>query len=220
MKTEIFLIPFLQIFSFTILQQSISILSILCCGIIVGGFVLGIDQEGKSLDLSFLGVLCGVLASMSVALNAIYTKKVLPVVDNNLWRLQLYNNVNALVLLIPLSVLFGEVNVLKSFQYWTTPWFYALLVMAGTFGVAIGYVSGLQIKVTSPLTHNISGTAKACAQTILAVVAYREVKTLLWWISNALVIAGSTAYTLVRMREMKIEAEAKLQEKEGTREHP
>ena len=184
----------------------------------MGGFVLGIDQEGKSLDLSVPGVLCGVLASMSVALNAIFTKKVLPVVDNNLWRLQLYNNVNALVLLIPLSVLFGEVSILKAFQYWTTPWFYVLLIIAGTFGVAIGYVSGLQIKVTSPLTHNISGTAKACAQTILAVVAYREIKTLLWWVSNALVIAGSTAYTLVRMREMKAEAEAKVQEKEGTKE--
>lgn len=156
---------------------------------------------------------------MSVALNAIFTKKVLPVVDNNLWRLQLYNNVNALVLLVPLSRLFGEVDALRAFEYWTSPWFYVLLVIAGTFGVAIGYVSGLQIKVTSPLTHNISGTAKACAQTILAVVVYRDVKSLLWWTSNALVIAGSTAYTLVRMREMKAEAEAKLQhEEEGEKE--
>ncbi len=194
-------------------------MSILCCAIIVGGFLLGIDQEGKSLDISVIGVVSGVLASMSVALNAIFTKKVLPVVDNNLWRLQLYNNVNALVLLVPLSVLFGEVDALRSFEYWTSPWFYVLLVIAGTFGVAIGYVSGLQIKVTSPLTHNISGTAKACAQTILAVVVYRDVKSLLWWISNALVIAGSTAYTLVRMREMKAESEAKLQhEEEGGKE--
>lgn len=167
-----------------------------------------------------MGVVCGVLASMSVALNAIFTKKILPVVDNNLWRLQLYNNANALVLLIPLSVVFGEISVLKSFQYWTSPWFYVLLVIAGTFGVAIGYVSGLQIKVTSPLTHNISGTAKACAQTIIAVVAYHDIKTLLWWASNALVIGGSTAYTLVRMREMKAESEAKVQENDKSTEQP
>ena len=165
-----------------------------------------------------MGVVCGVLASMSVALNAIFTKKVLPVVDNNLWRLQLYNNANALVLLTPLSVVFGEVSVLQSFQYWTSPWFYVLLIIAGTFGVAIGYVSGLQIKVTSPLTHNISGTAKACAQTVIAVLAYHEFKTLLWWGSNALVIGGSTAYTLVRMKEMKTEAEAKAQEKDTSTE--
>ena len=40
---------------------------------------------------------------------------------------------------------------------------------------AIGYVTGLQIKVTSPLTHNISGTAKAAAQTVLATQWFQEV---------------------------------------------
>ena len=40
---------------------------------------------------------------------------------------------------------------------------------------AIGYVTGLQIKVTSPLTHNISGTAKAAAQTVLATHWFNEV---------------------------------------------
>jgi GDP-fucose transporter C1 len=43
------------------------------------------------------------------------------------------------------------------------------------FRFAIGYVTGLQIKVTSPLTHNISGTAKAAAQTVLATQWFQEV---------------------------------------------
>ena len=41
---------------------------------------------------------------------------------------------------------------------------------------AIGYVTGLQIKVTSPLSHNISGTAKAAGQTVLATHLYNEVR--------------------------------------------
>ena len=36
-------------------------------------------------------------------------------------------------------------------------------------------MTGLQIKVTSPLTHNISGTAKAAAQTVLATQWFNEV---------------------------------------------
>ena len=36
-------------------------------------------------------------------------------------------------------------------------------------------MTGLQIKVTSPLTHNISGTAKAAAQTVLATQWFQEV---------------------------------------------
>ena len=54
--------------------------------------------------------------------------------------------------------------------------------------------------MTSPLTHNISGTAKACAQTVLACVYH---KSLLWWTSNFVVLFGSGAYTEVRRQEMK-----------------
>ena len=168
----------------------------------MSGFVLGIDQEGKSVDLSLKGVVFGVLASLCVSLNAIFTKKVLPAVDGNLWRLQLYNNINAAMLLALLCVFFGEVPILQQFPHWTLPFFWVMLLSAGVFGIAIGYVSGLQIKVTSPLTHNVSGTAKACAQTIIAIIVSRELKSLLWWSSNAMVLGGSTAYTYVKMKEM------------------
>ncbi|KAI1294580.1 GDP-fucose transporter 1 [Halotydeus destructor] len=76
------------------------------------------------------------------------------------------------------------------------------MTLSGFFGFAIGYVTGLQIKVTSPLTHNISGTAKACVQTVMAVVHYGEIKSSLWWFSNLLVIFGSAAYTRVKQLEM------------------
>jgi hypothetical protein len=85
---------------------------------------------------------------------------------------------------------------------------------------AIGYVTGLQIKVTSPLTHNISGTAKAAGQTVLATHLYNELgrnksvrsihlypvvktKPSLWWFSNFMVLGGSVAYARVRTLEMK-----------------
>jgi len=171
--------------------------------------MLGIDQEGKSVDLSMAGVLFGVLASLCVSLNAIYTKKVLPAVEGNLWRLQLYNNINASLMLVVLCVLFGEVQILQQFTNWFQPFFWVMMVSAGVFGIAIGYVSGLQIKVTSPLTHNVSGTAKACAQTIIAIVISGEEKSLLWWSSNAMVLGGSTAYTYVKMKEMEWAEKAK-----------
>jgi solute carrier family 35 (GDP-fucose transporter), member C1 len=42
--------------------------------------------------------------------------------------------------------------------------FWSAMTVAGFFGFAIGIVTVLQIKATSPLTHNISGTAKAAVQ--------------------------------------------------------
>lgn len=76
------------------------------------------------------------------------------------------------------------------------------MVVGGICGFLIGYVTTLQIKVTSPLTHNISGTAKACAQTVLATTWFNEIKSFLWWLSNVVVLFGSFAYARVKQVEM------------------
>ena len=36
----------LQVFSYTMLQQSTSVKAIVCCLIIISGFFMGVDQEG------------------------------------------------------------------------------------------------------------------------------------------------------------------------------
>ena len=58
---------------------------------------------------SFSGTIYGILASLFVSLFSIYTKKVMPVVDGNIWQLTFYNNINAVLLFLPLMVVFGEV---------------------------------------------------------------------------------------------------------------
>ncbi|CAF99949.1 unnamed protein product [Tetraodon nigroviridis] len=94
------------VFSFTILKQTTSLPALMCCGIIIGGFWLGVDQEGLTGSLSWSGVFFGVLASAFVSLNAIFTKKVMPAVEGNIWRLSYYNNINASVLFLPLLLIF------------------------------------------------------------------------------------------------------------------
>lgn len=149
-----------------------------------------------------MGVFFGVGASACVALNAIYTKKFLPLVDENVWKITLYNNINACVLFLPLMFLTGEVSKVIHFQQIASLNFWTAMTIAGIFGFAIGFVTGLQIKVTSPLTHNISGTAKACAQTVIATSYSHEQKSSLWWLSNAVVLIASAAYTYLKKKEM------------------
>ncbi|XP_042344497.1 GDP-fucose transporter 1 [Plectropomus leopardus] len=189
--------------SYIILKQTTSLKAILCCGIILGGFWLGVDQEGIAGSLSWSGVFFGVIASACVSMNAIYTKKVMPAVDGNIWKLSYYNNINASVLFLPLILVFGEFGRVFSFSRLTDLGFWGMMTLGGVFGFAIGYVTGLQIKYTSPLTHNVSGTAKACAQTVIAVVYNSSSKSLLWWTSNMMVLGGSSAYTWVKSLEMK-----------------
>jgi len=189
--------------TFVILGERTSLKAIGCCGIIIAGYALGVDQEDVAGSLSISGVIYGVLASLFVALNAIYTKKMLPLVQGNIWQLTMYNNVNACLIFIPLMLINNELHLLSLFDHFLEAKFWILMTLSGFFGFAMGYVTGLQIEVTSALTHNISGTAKAAAQTVLAVVYYNEYKPFLWWLSNSVVLIGSAAYTWVKQVEMK-----------------
>jgi len=197
-------------FTYLILGQKTSVRAITCCFIIILGFWLGVDQESNSGSLSLSGTIYGVLASVFVSLYAIYIKRILPVVDNNVWLLTFYNNVNAMLLFLPMMLVFGEFPVIWGFEGLFSPTFWLLMTLGGVFGCGIGYVTGLQVKVTSPLTHNISGTAKAAAQTVLATHVNAEIKSFWWWVSNFVVLMGSAAYARVRQLEMASEKQREI----------
>jgi GDP-fucose transporter C1 len=149
------------------------------------------------------------MASLFVAVNAIYTKKSLKLVEDNIWKLALYNNFNACVIFLPFIFLFDEHTEIYNFPKLFNSYFWFAMSVSGVLGFSMGYVTSLQIQVTSPLTHNVSGTAKAYAQTLLGVFYYSEVKTTLWWLSNVLVLSGAALYSQVRGQEMR---EAKKQQ--------
>lgn len=190
------------VLSYVVLKQKTSFKSILCCGAIVFGFFLGVDQESLTDAFSWQGTVYGVAASLSVSMFSIYTKKALPHVNQEIWLLSYYNNFYSSILFLPLIIMNGELNAIITYTNLFSGWFITVMIVGGIFGFAIGYVTALQIKVTSPLTHNISGTAKACTQTIIATQWFNETKSLLWWTSNAIVLMGSASYARVKQVEM------------------
>jgi len=188
------------ILSYLILGQTTSISCLLCCFAVVCGFFLGVDQENLSGSFSLVGTLFGVLSSFSLACYSIQIKKVLPAVNNQIWLLSYFNNVYATILFIPLLAF--EAKELSNYSKLTEYKFLFLMIIGGVCGLSIGYVTVLQVQVTSPLTHNISGTAKSCFQTVLASFWYNQWKSSIWWVSNVIVLGGSAAYTIVKNREM------------------
>lgn len=190
------------VLSYILLGQRTSVKCCACCLMIVFGFWLGVDQESLSDSFSVKGTIFGVLGSLSLSLFSIFTKKVLPAVNQEIWLLSYYNNVYSCFLFIPLIVFTGEVSEVVNYINLWQGWFWSAMIVGGICGFAIGYVTALQIKVTSPLTHNISGTAKACAQTVIATFWFDELKTTLWWISNIVVLVGSALYTRIKQVEM------------------
>lgn len=190
------------IFSWVLLRQSTSLRCIFCCAFIIFGFYLGVDQENLLGSFSLVGTIYGVVGSLMLSLFSIYTKKVLPNVNQEIWLLSYYNNAYSIILFLPLIMLNGELKVLCEYNNFDSLQFWIQMVIGGVCGFAIGYVTSLQIKVTSPLTHNISGTAKACAQTVLATQWFNETKNLLWWTSNVIVLTSSALYARFKQIEM------------------
>lgn len=68
--------------------------------------------------------------------------------------------------------------------------------------MSVGLFSRLQIRYTSPLTHNISGTAKAATQSALAYVIWQNEVTFMACFGIFLVLFGSSLYTAVKIWEV------------------
>ena len=64
----------------------------------------------------------------------------------------------------------------------------------------MGVTTQLQIKVTSSLSHNISGVMKNCIQTFMGAAVYRTPMTFKGVCGVLLVVGGSCSYALERIR--------------------
>lgn len=109
---------------------------------------------------------------------------------------------NASFLFIPLIVVFERSIISSHMSSFYSMVFWGVMTLAGIFGFLIGIVTIAQISLTSPLTHNISGTAKASVQTIIAVLFFGDKMSFRSAIGTIMVLGGTFLYSLVRSREM------------------
>jgi len=187
------------VMTYYILHKVTSKAAIGCCLLIIFGYALGVKSE---VHFSTTGVFFGILSSVFVALNSIFAKKMFPVVNDSTELLMLYNNINAIVLLPVLMFFFtDEFNTLtldSSWAVYQTGMFWTMILLTGLFGFLIGYASYIQVQYTSPLTHNVSGTAKSAFQTVIALFVYKNPTNFQNMLSVAIVLLSSFAYARVR----------------------
>ncbi|GMI25616.1 hypothetical protein TrCOL_g9442 [Triparma columacea] len=198
-------IVFNVVLSFLILSSPSSSKTLMTLGVVVMGFFVGTSGE---VNFSVRGTTAGIMSSVFVSLNSIFTKKLLSHVQDNHWRLTFYNNVNALILFLPLILIFESSRIStglpsKGMIFWSA------MSLAGAMGFLIGIVTVLQIKATSPLTHNISGTAKAAVQSAMAFHIWGNEATGRGVAGIAMVLGGSLAYMFVKTKEAKQQILAK-----------
>jgi len=184
------------VFTYVFLGRTTSLLTCSTLLVVMVGFISGVQGE---IGLSVLGTAAGVLASLFVSLNSIFTTKVLPMVDNDKSLMLYYNNLNASYLFLPLIFLFEGQILLDNRAKLLSLFFWGCMTITGVMGFAIGLVTVMQVKATSPLTHNMSGIAKSAFQSLMAFYIWGNEATFKGVAGILLVIFGSGLYTFVQM---------------------
>eukprot|EP00698_Gefionella_okellyi_P010830 TRINITY_DN2841_c0_g5_i1.p1 TRINITY_DN2841_c0_g5~~TRINITY_DN2841_c0_g5_i1.p1 ORF type:complete len:340 (+),score=37.02 TRINITY_DN2841_c0_g5_i1:130-1149(+) len=192
-------ILFQVLLTYVILHEKTSSKVLQSCGLILLGFVLGSYGETR---FSWSGIMYGCGASFFTALNALYVKKTLVIVDNNQWLLLAYNTVNSILLLTPIVFLSGELTQIGKLTFLKELTFWNGMTFTAVMGFLINIASFLQIKYTSPLTHMISGTAKGAVQTVLSILIFGNPWTSMNLLGTTVVIAGSGWYSWIRYQQM------------------
>ncbi|OAD75793.1 hypothetical protein PHYBLDRAFT_110377 [Phycomyces blakesleeanus NRRL 1555(-)] len=192
-------INFTIIFTYLILRKATSFPALVACGIVFMGFAIGSYGE---INFSWAGIFYGVGSSAFVALYGIYVQKTLAAVDNNQWKLLHYNTTLAILFLFPLVLFSGELaEILSSSEAIYSTNFWILMTITGVTGFGINIAMFLQVKYTSALTNTICGTAKACVQTVLAAMIFKNEVSSLNALGIALALFGSGYYGWVRYKE-------------------
>ncbi|KAI3642783.1 hypothetical protein MP228_012338 [Amoeboaphelidium protococcarum] len=200
------ILPFTVLFEKFYLQKTASKNVLICCGIICLGFLLGTIQldvaqarsEVSLVSSQFLGVLFGVLSSITTAAHAIIIKGAVEVVKGDTLKLVWYNNFLSSLALAPIIFVFtSEID-----SYASIPSFNILVhgtIVTGIVGTLLNLSGFLQIKLTSPLTHMVSSALRGVLQTILAVMVFNDVITAGRMAGIIFVIAGSAAYAYLKV---------------------
>lgn len=171
-------LPFTAIFSFLLLSAKSSKASLAAVLVVCIGFFLGVSAE--SLHTSTIGTLLGVFSSLTTSVHAIVVKKSLGVVKGSTMDLVYYNNLLSALLLFPLVYFSGEGALVSAMVQQGGAALRTFLVGAtitGLFGFLICIAGFLSIKVTSPVTHMVSGAVRGVFQTFLGMWLFDDVIT-------------------------------------------
>lgn len=183
-----------------ILKKKTSINCTFACTGVVLGFIVGSCSD---IQLSAKGLIYGLLSSLASALYSIVVKEAIGILNNDEFRLMQYNTPIAILCLAVIIVFNGDIKYMKTFDLKG----FGLQFASGIFGYLVNIAIFLNIKYTSSLTHNLSGSIKSTLQTLLSYVVFKKHETInfLKGLSIFFTILFSGLYSVVRAHETRVE---------------
>ncbi|KAJ3396803.1 hypothetical protein HDU80_009837 [Chytriomyces hyalinus] len=205
-------LPFTVLMSWIFLGQKSSAWVLTSCAAVFTGFIVGTLMEDEEIVVSKIGIVFGIASSLTTAGHSIVIKHSYAVVRGNTLDLVYYNNVMSVVVLTPVVLMSGEMEMMldllvkknKVGAVDSGDQLRALVfggLVTGVFGFLINIAGFFQIKVTSPVTHMISSAFRGVLQTLLAVAFFHDILTSSRIMSIAIILFGSCLYAWVSSQE-------------------
>lgn len=187
------------------LKDSVSLKIIACCLIVTTGFTVGLFGE-QSIKVSGIGVVFGLLSSLSTALHSIVIKQAYgKIEEKSPFDMVYYNNVLSAIVLTPTLAFEGgqlmQMVTGKDLSMWK-PLLVGIAV-AGSLGLLVNFAAFLQIKVTSPLTHVVASASRGVLQSLAAFFLLHEKINVARGIGIGVTLTGSVLYSVVKNFEKK-----------------
>ncbi|KAI8812811.1 hypothetical protein BJ742DRAFT_705447 [Cladochytrium replicatum] len=203
------ILPFTLFQNWIFLGQRSSIPVLVCCSIIFSGFLIGTLMDHRVVQSINLGILFGILSSITTSFHAVVIKSSVDAVRGSTLALVYYNNVLSTFAMLPVVFYTGEVGKLLAMVRTAWPamvrnFRWSSFIFAGMVGFMINIAGFLQIKVTSPVSHMISSAVRGVLQTVLAVAILGESTSLPRNVGIILILLGSCAYTWLKAREARV----------------
>ena len=185
--------------SFLVLGETTSLPTVLTLCVILLGYALGVKGEVR---FSLFGTIFGFGSSLLCVMYPILTKKKMSrIFKDDKWAVIYYNNAHAAILFIPLIIMFDLPILIEHSEklFMSTFWFW--MTIAAFLGSFVGVAAVTQLKLTSPLTHNVIGNGKGAAQSILGAYLWSTPLTHKGVLGLATVLVGSMMYARSRIVE-------------------
>jgi GDP-fucose transporter C1 len=195
--------PFSIVLSCVILHQQTTPPSYLaCCGLMFG-LLIGVEGD---LVVSTRGIVYGVVSGFVTSTYFVSIMQSITALDGDEWLLMEWNSVISLILMTPFFWASGGFAVLtagRPARFWVRQ------VTSGIFGFAINIATFLNIKVTSPLRHQVAGIMKGSLQAVIAYLLFGKAEwmSVVKGIGIAVVLTFSFMYAISRQRTSANEAE-------------
>ena len=203
---------FIVVLSMLFLKEKFSRQVFFSCALILFGFYIAVDVEMLTQDVQMVGVVYGILASFFAAVSGIFFKRFQNCIKVSSMQLTFNNCLNCALALFPLVLLSGQLVAFLNSAIARDVLTWTLLIMSGGLSLSMSWITAIQIKLTSPLSHNISMNAKSLVQTMMAIYMSGQSRSWLWWLGNGSVMAGIGFYTghKLHIQHQKFNAEIEI----------